>query len=121
MVSKCHQNFRFQQNPHTVFIRIVAVATINFSLAWMWLLIKGGSYSRVALTRDTHQCRKFLAQPAIRHVASLVLVHWNRNGISRVCDLTAVFAIDHAPVKLHSDWLHAAEPMQALFATLDGA
>ena len=29
-------------------------------------------------TRDTHWCRKFLAQPAIRHVASLVLVHWNR-------------------------------------------
>ena len=58
-----------------------------------------------------HQCRKFLAQPAIRHVAaSLVLVHWNRNGISRACDLTAVFAIDHTPVKLHSDWVHAAEP-----------
>ena len=32
----------------TVFIRIVAVATINFSLAGMRLLIKGGSYSRAA-------------------------------------------------------------------------
>ena len=32
----------------TVFIRIVAVATINFSLAWVRLLIEGGSYSRVA-------------------------------------------------------------------------
>ena len=33
---------------HTVFIQIVAAATINFSLAWVRLLIKGGSYSRVA-------------------------------------------------------------------------
>ena len=32
-----------------VFIRIVAVATINFILAGVWLLIEGGSYSRVAL------------------------------------------------------------------------
>ena len=57
-------------------------------------------------TRDTHQCRNILAQPAIQYVASLVLVHWKRNGISRARDLTAVFAIDHAPVELHSDWLH---------------
>ena len=28
----------------TVFIRIVAAATINFSLAWMRLLIEGGFY-----------------------------------------------------------------------------
>ena len=33
---------------HTVFIRIVAAATINFSLAGVQLLIEGGSYSRVA-------------------------------------------------------------------------
>ena len=33
----------------TVFIRIVAAATINFSLAWVRLLIKGGSYSRAVL------------------------------------------------------------------------
>ena len=33
---------------NTVFIQIVAVATINFSIAGVWLLIKGGSYSRVA-------------------------------------------------------------------------
>ena len=34
----------------TVFtcIRIVAAATINFSLAWVRLLIESGSYSRVA-------------------------------------------------------------------------
>ena len=34
---------------YTIFIRIVAVATINFSLAWVWLLIESGSYSRVAV------------------------------------------------------------------------
>ena len=36
---------------YTVFIRIVATATctITFSLAWVWLLIEGGSYSRAAL------------------------------------------------------------------------
>ena len=34
---------------YTVFIRIVAAATINFSLAWMRLLIEDGSYSRAAL------------------------------------------------------------------------
>ena len=33
---------------HTVFIQIVAAATINFSLAWVRLLIEGGSYSRAA-------------------------------------------------------------------------
>ena len=33
---------------YTVFIRIVAVATINFSLTGVRLLIEGGSYSRVA-------------------------------------------------------------------------
>ena len=33
---------------YTVFIRIVAAATINFSLAWVRLLIEGGSYSRAA-------------------------------------------------------------------------
>ena len=32
----------------TVFIQIVTVATINFSLAWVRLLIEGGSYSRAA-------------------------------------------------------------------------
>ena len=33
---------------YTVFIRIVATATINFSLAGVRLLIEGGSYSRAA-------------------------------------------------------------------------
>ena len=33
---------------YTVFIRIVSAATINFSLAWVRLLIEGGSYSRAA-------------------------------------------------------------------------
>ena len=32
----------------TVFIRIVAAATINFGLAGVRLLIEGGSYSRAA-------------------------------------------------------------------------
>ena len=32
----------------TTFIQIVAVATINFSLAGVQLLIEGGSYSRAA-------------------------------------------------------------------------
>ena len=31
-----------------VYIRIVAAATINFSFAWVQLLIEGSSYSRVA-------------------------------------------------------------------------
>ena len=33
---------------NTVFIRIVAAATTNFSLAGVRLLIEGGSYSRAA-------------------------------------------------------------------------
>ena len=33
---------------NTVFIRIVAGATINFSLTGVRLLIEGGSYSRMA-------------------------------------------------------------------------
>ena len=33
---------------NTVFIRMVAAATINFSLAWVRLQTEGGSYSRVA-------------------------------------------------------------------------
>ena len=36
---------------HTVFIRIVAVATIDFSLAWVRLIIEGCSYSRVAFIK----------------------------------------------------------------------
>ena len=56
------------------------------------------------------QCRKLLAQPAIRHIASLVLLHWNQNRISQARDLTAVFAIDHTPVELHYDWLQTAMP-----------
>ena len=35
---------KMRNNTITVFIRIVAVATINFSLAWVQLLIKGGFY-----------------------------------------------------------------------------
>ena len=33
---------------HTVFIQIVAAATVDFSLAWVWLLIECGSYLRAA-------------------------------------------------------------------------
>ena len=36
------------RHTYTIFIRIVAVATINFSLAWVRLLIEGSSYSRAA-------------------------------------------------------------------------
>ena len=36
------------QDLSTVFIRIVAAATIDFSLAGVQLLIEGGSYSRKA-------------------------------------------------------------------------
>ena len=61
-----------------------------------------------------------IPRSALRLVAGMMLVHWNRNGISRVRDLTAVFVIDHAPVELHSDWLHAATPRHCL-ATQDGA
>ena len=39
---------RHSIKQHTVFIRIVAAATINFSLAGVRLLIEGGSYSRAA-------------------------------------------------------------------------
>ena len=35
-------------NGATIFIQIVAMATTNFSLAGVRLLIEGGSYSRVA-------------------------------------------------------------------------
>ena len=38
---------------YTVFTRIVAAATINFSLVPVRLLIEGGSYSRAALTIST--------------------------------------------------------------------
>ena len=40
--------FKFKCEQYTVFIRIVAAATINFGLAWVRLLIEGGSYSRAA-------------------------------------------------------------------------
>ena len=39
---------RIATDPHTVFIRIVAAATINFSLTGVRLLIEGGSYLRAA-------------------------------------------------------------------------
>ena len=38
-----------KHNTITIFIRIVAVATINFSLAGVRLLIEGSSYSRTSL------------------------------------------------------------------------
>ena len=49
----------------TVFTRIVAVATINFSLAGVRLLIEGGSYSRTAfiilyITKNIFQSDNFL-------------------------------------------------------------
>ena len=39
---------------YTIFIGIVAVATINFSLAEVWLLIKGGSHLRVCYIFRTY-------------------------------------------------------------------
>ena len=35
---------KFHQKIYTVLIQIVAVATINFSLAWVLLLIEGDFY-----------------------------------------------------------------------------
>ena len=45
---QCRGTYTQKYKIHTVFIRIVAVATINFSLAWVQLLIEGSSYSRAA-------------------------------------------------------------------------
>ena len=47
---------------HTVFIRIVATATINFSLAGVRLLIEVGSYSRAALLIS----ERYLLMPSIK-------------------------------------------------------
>ena len=44
--SSDHDGLRPNNTIYTVFIRIVAAATINFSLAGVRLLIEGGSYSR---------------------------------------------------------------------------
>ena len=49
-------------NTHSIFIRIVATATINFSLAGVQLLIEGGSYSRMALTI----LERYLQLPSIK-------------------------------------------------------
>ena len=46
-------------STYTILIQIVAAATINFSPAWVRLLIEGSSYSRAALLifwADTRQC-----------------------------------------------------------------
>ena len=40
----------------TVFVRIVAAATINFNLARVRLLIEGGSYSRAAVINFGGYC-----------------------------------------------------------------
>ena len=42
---------------YTVFTRILAAATINFSRARVRLLIEGGSYSRAALIKITAHVR----------------------------------------------------------------
>ena len=36
---------------NTVFVRIIATATINFSLAGLWLLFEGGFYSKAAFIK----------------------------------------------------------------------
>ena len=41
---------------YTVFIQIVATATINFSLTWVQLLIEGCSYSRAAFINPWRAC-----------------------------------------------------------------
>ena len=46
--SHAHEQKTHGYATYTVFIRIVTVATINFSLAWVRLLIEGSSYSRAA-------------------------------------------------------------------------
>ena len=47
----------------TVFIRIVAAATINFTLSFVRLLIEGGSYSRAA----TITARQYRARARTRN------------------------------------------------------
>ena len=42
----------------TVFIRIAAIATINFILAQVWLLIEDGSYLRAAYINFILQCHQ---------------------------------------------------------------
>ena len=42
----------------TIFIRIAAIATINFILAQVWLLIKSGSYLRAAYINFIVQCHQ---------------------------------------------------------------
>ena len=45
----CSQTLAWHSShPVSYTVRIVATATINFSLAWVWLLIKVGSYLRAA-------------------------------------------------------------------------
>ena len=47
---------RVEHLINTVFIRIVAVATINFCLAGVQLLIEGSSYSRAAFILEGYLC-----------------------------------------------------------------
>ena len=55
------------------------------------------------LTRDTHQCMKFLAQPHSLSGARTRMLEWEWDFMG---DLTAVFAIKHTPVELHSERVH---------------
>ena len=57
-----------QEIAYTVFTRIVAAATINFSLVPVRLLIEGGSYSRVALTISTCTKRQRNSRIALARV-----------------------------------------------------
>ena len=58
-------------NSYTVFIRIVAAATINLALSFVRLLIEGGSYSRAA----TITARQYRARARTQNNSVLTYVY----------------------------------------------
>ena len=61
---------------YTVFIQIVAAATINFSLAGVQPLIEGGSYSRTAFISEGYLC----ADPVVSSCDRLVFQDYFSNS-----------------------------------------
>ena len=53
----CVGKRQLEKRLNTVFTRILAAATINFSCARVRLLIEGGSYSRAALIKNNAHAR----------------------------------------------------------------
>ena len=84
----------------TVFIRIVAAATINFALSFVRLLIEGGSYSRVATitarqyrarARTRNNCvRTYVYERACSHCAMNII---NRGYYSRAALISCARAM----------------------------